>query len=122
MTGTPFWYCLFVGGWLSSVVVITAAKEERQYLGAFPTDGLEFVGVDAQRLQDRRSNLGGGHWCLDRARMQDGVRDDKADIGVAKAKTAVLGVFLGRPGIDRAVDRPHDDVGRATIGLRAVEL
>src|SRR6266700_3319752 len=77
------------------LIPAVAAKEERQNGRALFLNSVEFARVDAQRLQDGRSNLRSGHWSLHGAHVHARIRHDEAHVGVAKAESSVLGIFLG---------------------------
>jgi hypothetical protein len=52
--------------------------------------------------------------------LQTGIGNDQSNIGVAVVETTVLRVLRSRARVDRAVVRPHDDIGRSTVLQRIV--
>src|SRR5260370_3186508 len=80
-------------------------EEERQNGGALFLYGLKPAGIDAQRLQDCRRDLRGGHRGLHNFGTQTRVRNNEADVGVTEPESSGLGILLGRPGVDDAVNR-----------------
>src|SRR6266568_6716318 len=104
------------------LIPAVAAKEERQNGGVLFLYGLKSARIDAQRFQDRRRDLRCGNRSLHHFGTQARVRDDEPHVGVAKAESSVLGIFLGRTRVGRPIDRLHQDIGRGVVGQRIVEL
>src|SRR5437868_6726416 len=94
------------------------AGEAGPYGSFLNANRFQSVGIDSQKLQDGRRYLLSRHRSLYLASVNVRVRDDQADVGVAEAETAVLGVLFRRGGVYRAVHRLHDDVGRTAIRRR----
>src|ERR1043166_3420906 len=72
------------------VLAAVAGENERQDAGTFRANGVEVFSFEAEGFDDRGSYLRRGDGSLDGARVQRGIGDDQADVGVAEAETAVL--------------------------------
>ena len=95
-----------------SIIVL---EQVRQDLGTFLPDGIEKFRLQAERLNDRRSNLSGMHLVGHHFAIQRGVRYEKGDMAVVRCKTAVLHVLGAAGGVNHAVIRLHHDVGGAAV-------
>src|SRR5215472_10139854 len=104
------------------ISLLSRTEEVRQYWCAFLLCGLERGRVQAERLEDGRRYLRRGHRSLHHPGAKARVRDNQSNIRVAEAETAMLGDFLRRTRVDRAVDGLYDDVGRGRIFRRIIEL
>src|SRR5258708_496865 len=80
-------------------------EEERQNGCALFLYGLKSARIKAQRFQDCRRDLRRGNWGLHHFGTETRVRNNEANVGVTETETAVLGVFLGRTRVGRAVNR-----------------
>src|SRR5207245_5460567 len=73
-------------------------------------------------LQNRSRDLRSCNWSLQHARSETWVGYDQAHMGIVEAESAVLGVLLFRSGVDGSVNRLHQDVWRAAVVVRVIEL
>src|SRR5262245_25374551 len=74
-----------------SVFGATKSRQDRRVLDAH---GLQRMGVESQRFEDRRRDLRGCYRRLDCACTQMRMRDDQANVGVAEAESAVFRILL----------------------------
>src|SRR5271165_2116397 len=111
----PQWKC-----WIGRLV--SACEEEWQNASAFLLHCVKLGGIDSQRFQNRSGDLRGSHRALDVLAVEIGIRDNQPDVGVAEAKSSVFRILSLGPGINRAVNGLHEDIGRRGILGRIVEL
>jgi len=99
---------------------LISIEQAWQHGRAFDAHRVQVLRIDAEGSQDRRGDLRGEHRSFDRRALQSWVGNDEPNVDIPETCAALFGIFLARPGVDRAIDRLHEDVGSSAIVLRAV--